>query len=347
MNIEKSDFGQTSRGEAVDRFVCTNDQGLSMSLISYGAIMQEMRTPDRNGLLANINLGTGTLQGYEACVAYLGATVGRFCNRIGGARFSLDGTEYQLARNNPPNCLHGGIRGFSHAVWKTEECKSVDSVGIRFSHTSPDGDEGFPGQMQVVAEYRLSNTNELVIDFQATVDAITVINLTNHNYWNLGGDHSGSILDHQLQIEADEFLSVDETLIPDGSFTSVDGTELDFRESRRIGDRIETLSKTPANGYDHCYALRSRTGQLALAATAIDPHSGRKMEILTTQPGIQLYTGNWLSGDEGSCGFSRHEAFCLETQHFPDAPNIPSFPTTELNPGERFHQTTVHRFDVQ
>ena len=347
MNLETFDFGTTSGGETVQRFVCSNDKGLSMSLISYGAIMQSMLTPDRSGNLANINLGTDTLAGYERCVAYFGATVGRFCNRIGGARFSLDGNEYQLAETHPPNCLHGGVRGFSHVVWAAEEIHESDMVGIRFNHTSPDGDEGFPGELKVTADYLLNNSNELIIEFKATTDARTVLNLTNHNYWNLGGEQSGSILGHVVQIESDKILSVDQTLIPTGEFTSLEGTELDFRTPWEIGARIDTLKKTPAKGYDHCYALRSQSGELALAATVSDPTSGRVMKVRTSQPGIQLYTGNWMSGDEGSCGFGENEAFCLETQHYPDAPNIPSFPTTELNPAEKFNEKTVHWFGVE
>ncbi|MEC9093480.1 MAG: aldose epimerase family protein [Planctomycetota bacterium] len=346
MKVEKSEFGKTTGGERVYRFVCTNENGLSMSLITYGAIMQSMVTPDASGRLANINLGAETLQGYENCAAYLGATVGRFCNRIGGAAFTLDGKEYQLAATHPPNCLHGGVKGFSHVVWHAEEIHEYDLAGIRFTHVSPDGDEGFPGELKVTADYLLNNSNELLIEFKATTDTKTVLNLTNHNYWNLGGDQSGSIEDHVLQVESDKILSVDPMLIPTGEFTNVEGTELDFRTPWAIGARIDTLRKTPAKGYDHCYALRSQSGELALAATVCDPKSGRVMKVSTSQPGIQLYTGNWLLGDTESCGFQENEAFCLETQHYPDAPNIPSFPTTELNPGQEFNQKTVHWFGV-
>lgn len=347
MKIEESDFGQTSAGEPVKRFVCTNDSGLSMSLISYGAIMQSFWAPDRNGSSANINLGASTLEGYERCVAYFGATVGRFCNRIGGAKFTLDGQQYSLAVNNPPNSLHGGNRGFSHAVWETEAIQEDNRVGVRFKHVSPDGDEGYPGRLEVTAEYSLNDQDELSIDFFANTDAKTVLNLTNHNYWNLGGDSSGSVLDHVLQIEADQYLAVDDTLIPSGELADVNGTELDFRDPVSIGARIASLKKTPAKGYDHCYALRSQAGELALAATVKDPGSGRVMKVSTTQPGIQLYTGNFLSGDEGSCGYSENEAFCLETQHYPDAPNIPQFPSTVLEPGQTFHEKTVHWFGVE
>ena len=346
MELKKTEFGKTNRGETVHHFLCKNANGLSMTLITYGAIMQSMMTPDKSGNLANINLGTDSIEGYESCVAYFGATVGRFCNRIGGARFELDGTEYRLAENNPPNCLHGGNIGFSHAVWQAEEVNEADRVGVRFTHESPDGDEGFPGNLKVTADYVLTNDDELIIEFWATTDAKTVINLTNHNYWNLGGDDSGSILDHVVQIESDQFLTVDDTLIPNGQFTDVSGTELDFRQATPIGERIDSLKQTSAKGYDHCFALRNEQGELVDAATVIDPKSGRQMKIRTTQPGIQLYTGNWMSGDEGSCGFGENEAFCLETQHFPDAPNIPEFPTTELNPGETFHQKTIHAFGV-
>lgn len=311
--------------------------------------MQSMVTPDKNGKLENINLGCDSIESYEKCVAYFGATVGRFCNRIAHAKFSLDGKEYPLAVNCPPHSLHGGVKGFSHKIWQAEEIQTADTVGIRFSLTSPDGDEGFPGAMKIVADYILNNQNELIIEFLATTNAKTVVNLTNHNYWNLGGVDSGKIHDHILQVEADESLDVDETLIPSGSFASVVDTELDFRSPQAIGDRIATMQTTPAKGYDHCYVIRktdSDVGKPSLAASVHDPKSGRSMTIETTQPGIQLYTGNWLSGDVGTNGYGENDAFCLETQHFPDSPNIPSFPTTELNPGEEFHAITIHRFGL-
>ena len=351
MKITKSNFGKTSNGDPVDRFSCTNDNGLSMSLITYGAIMQSMLTPDKNGQFENINLGCDSVEGYEKCVAYVGATVGRFCNRIAHAKFSIDGTEYPLAVNCGPHSLHGGVKGFSHAVWRAEEVQMKNIVGVRFTHTSPDGDEGFPGTMNVTADYLLNNDNELTIEFRATTDAKTVVNLTNHNYWNLGGVDSGKILDHVLQVEADESLAVDDTLIPSGKFAGVADTELDFRSPRAIGDRIASMQETPAKGYDHCYVVRQfnsekEPNQLRSAASVYDPKSGRSMSIETTQPGIQLYTGNWLSGDEGTNGYNENEAFCLETQHFPDSPNFPNFPTTELNPGEEFNATTIHRFGL-
>lgn len=347
VKLERFDFGQTATGTPVERFVVENNHGYSMSLISYGAIMQAFHMPGRDGTVANVNLGTDSIEAYEKCVAYFGATVGRFCNRIGKGQFELDGTQYKLAVNNPPNSLHGGIVGFSHAVWNCETIEESDRAGIRFSHTSPDGDEGYPGEMKVVAEYVLTDANELLIEFRAETNKPTVVNLTNHNYWNLAG--GGKVLDHQLQIHADHVLDVDDTLIPTGQFQPVENSPLDFRQTHSIGAQIDELKKTPANGYDHCYVVRREPNQertLTSAALISDPASGRTMEVLTTQPGIQLYTGNWMSGDEGSCGFGENEAFCLETQHYPDAPNVSSFPTTRLNPGETFRETTVHRFSV-
>lgn len=347
MDIKTSDFGETSDGEKVARFECTNDTGLSMSLITYGATMQSMWTPDRDGKLANINLGCESMEAYQQCSAYFGATVGRFCNRIGGGQFSIDGANYQLAINNPPNALHGGIKGFSHAVWASESVQDSENVGIRFSHTSPDGDESFPGELQVTAEYLLNNHNELTIQFKATCQAKTIVNLTNHNYWNLSGAGEGSILDHIIQIQADQYLEVDDTLIPTGQLLDVASTPLDFRTPVAIGERMKSLQATPANGYDHCYALRSQTGELSPAATVSDPVSGRTMSIETTQPGLQLYSGNWMSGDIASGGYSQNEALCLETQHFPDAPNQPAFPSTILLPGQTFSHQTTHRFGVK
>lgn len=347
MKIQQEDFGTTRQGEPVTKLTCTNDQGLSMSLLTYGGIMQSFFAPDRDGKFANVNLGADSIAEYENCEAYLGATVGRFCNRIGNATFSLDGRTYQLAANNGPNCLHGGNRGFSHHVWEFEPIQTEQEVGVRFQLTSPDQEEGFPGTLTTIVTYTLNNANELTMDFRAKTDAPTVINLTNHNYWNLGGDRSGSILDHVLQIEADQSLEVDATLIPTGRILDVEGTPLDFRQPKTIGHDIDGLRSTPAKGYDHCYVLRSQSGKLARAATVRCPASGRVMVIETTQPGLQLYTGNWLAGDAGSCGFGENEAFCLETQHFPDSPNRPEFPSTVLRPGEEFHQTTVHRFATE
>lgn len=346
MNVEKSVFGKTAEGESVDLFTCVNANGLVLKLTNYGAIVVSLETPDRNGKLANINLGFDKLDGYLARHPYFGSTVGRFCNRIAKGKFTLDGKEYTLATNNGPNHLHGGIKGFDKAIWAAVPFASETGVGVRFTYTSKDGEEGYPGNLQTTATYTLTKDNELVVDLAATTDKPTVLNLTNHNYWNLSGAGSGTIRNHVMQILAESFLAVDDGLIPTGEFTPVAGTPLDFRKPETIGARIEQIKADPV-GYDHCYALGGKVGELKLAARVYSPASGRVMEIRTTQPGIQFYSGNFLDGSEGNGGFKQHEGFCLETQHYPDSPNQEKFPTTVLRPGEKFRHTTVHKFSVE
>lgn len=346
MKIEATPFGTTPDGEEITLYSCTNAHGLLVSLINYGAIVVKVETPDRDGKLANINLGFATLEGYLPRHPYFGSTVGRFCNRIAKGKFTLDGQEYTLATNNGDNHLHGGEIGFDKHVWKAEEVKTDDAVGIKFTRRSVDGEEGYPGNLDVAVTYTLTHENELRVEFTATTDKATPVNLTNHNYWNLAGAGSGKILDHEVTLAADHFLAVDEGLIPTGELTPVAGTPYDFSAPHKIGERINEIEADP-QGYDHCYALRGQAGGLALAARVKDPVTGRVMEIYTTQPGIQLYTGNFLDGSEGNGGFNQHEAFCLETQHYPDSPNQPDFPTTILQPGETFHQVTVHKFSAE
>ncbi len=339
MNLQRSDFGKTPEGQSISLFTLTNRFGNSISVTDYGAILVSVNVPDRNGQLANVNLGYPTLDGYLARHPYFGSTVGRFCNRIAQGQFQLDGRTYTLALNNSPNHLHGGIVGFDKLAWCGAEIKTDNASGLRFHLQSPDGQEGYPGTLDVFADYLWNDANELTIAYRATTDAPTVVNLTNHAYWNLSGAKAGNVLDHQLQLNCGRFLSVDDTLIPTGQLTDVAATPLDFRQPRAIGERITQLSST--KGYDHCYIVDGPAGKLRLAGRATDPKSGRTMEVLTTQPGMQLYTGNHLGGE-----FVQHAGFCLETQHYPDAPNQPTFPTTRLNPGEQFEQTTVHRFGV-
>ena len=346
MNIETSSFGTNEDGNPVTLFTCTNANGLVLKMIDYGAIVVSLETPDRDGKMANITQGFDSLDGYLQRHPYFGATVGRFCNRIAKGKFTLDGQEYSLATNNEPNHLHGGLKGFDKCMWKGEQVKTDNSVGIRFNYTSPDGEEGYPGNLTVTVLYTLTNDNELKIEYSASTDKATPVNLTNHNYWNLAGAGVGTIKDHELMIAADQALAVDDGLIPTGEMVDVASTPLDFRESHKIGDRLEETGLDPI-GYDHCYALRSQDGSLALAARVRDPSSGRVMEISTTQPGIQFYSGNFLDGSESSGGFAQHQAFCLETQHYPDSPNQPNFPSSILRPGETFSQTTVHRFSVE
>lgn len=344
--MSKSAFGKTIDGQQVDLFTCVNAQGLILRVMTYGAIVVELQTPDRHGKLDNITLGFDKLAGYLGEHPYFGATVGRYANRIAKGKFSLDGTTYQLATNNGPNHLHGGVVGFSRVVWAAKPVQTDEAVGVQFSYTSPDGQEGYPGQLEATVVYTLTNADEMRIDYTATASKATPLNLTNHCYWNLAGTGSRTILGHQLRLSADKYLPVDETLIPTGQFMPVAGTRFDFTTQQPIGSRIDQVTGDPP-GYDHCFVLRSQDGALALAARAVDPASGRTMEILTTQPGIQFYTGNFLDGSAANGGYPRNAGFCLETQHFPDSPNRPGFPPVVLKPGETYRQTTVHRFSVQ
>lgn len=348
MKIEKSPFGKTAEGQEATLYTCVNANGLKLAMTDYGATVVSLETPDRDGKLANITLGFPSLDGYLQRHPYFGSTVGRYGNRIAGGKFSLDDKPYTLATNNGPNHLHGGKKGFDALVWQAEPVQTADGVGVKFTLRSPDGDEGYPGNLDVVVNYTLTNTNELKIEYEAKTDAPTVVNLTNHCYWNLGGAGSGKILDHELMLAADKYLPIDATSIPTGELAAVADTPLDFTKPTKIGARIEALKQPPheTKGYDHCFSLRGQEGKLELAARVKDPASGRVMEILTTEPGIQLYTGNFLDGTEGGNKYQQHDAFCLETQHYPDSPNRPEFPTTRLNPGQTLRSTTVHRFSV-
>lgn len=345
MEVTKRSYGTTSDGKEVDQYVCTNLNGYVLEVITYGAIVNAFRAPDKEGLVENITLSCTGIEGFQACTSYFGATVGRYCNRIAKGKFSIDGQEYTLATNNGENHLHGGKIGFDKRIWEAEQIINENEVGVRLKLVSEDGDEGYPGKLTVTVEYTLNNDNELKVDFTATTDKTTHVNLTNHNYWNLGGAGSGTILDHELKIEAEKYTPVDEGFIPTGEIASVDGTPFDFRKMTRIGDRHDKTGIDPV-GYDHDYVLDSQDGKMALAATVVCKESGRKMEITTTQPGIQFYTGNFLNGQPGSGGFAQHGAFCLETQHLPDTPNQKNFPSTLLKPGETYRQTTVHKFSI-
>ncbi|MFO0913944.1 MAG: aldose epimerase family protein [Pirellulales bacterium] len=345
MSIDKADFGQTADGDKVSVYTMTNANGMVVRMVDYGATIIGVEVPDRKGKLANVTLGFPKLDGYLQRHPYFGSTVGRYCNRIAKGQFSLGGKSYSLAINNAPNTLHGGEKGFDRQMWKAEPKATADAVSLRFTRRSPDGEEGYPGNVDVVATYSLNNKNELTMEFEATADQPTVVNLTNHAYWNLAGAGSGTIENHELTLTADKYLAVDATLIPTGEMPDVAGTPLDFRQAKKIG---ADLKKIPdVGGYDHCYVLRNQSGQLALAARVKDPASGRVMEILTTQPGIQFYTGNFLDGKPANGGYPLHGALCLETQHYPDSPNHPEFPSTVLKPGEKFRQVTVHRFSVE
>ncbi len=343
MSVSKSPFGKTADGKQIELYTCVNAQGLVMKVMTYGATVVEIQTPDRNGKLANITLGFDSLPGYLGEHPYFGATVGRYANRIAKGKFTLDGKHYTLATNNGTNHLHGGIVGFSRVVWDAQTVKKDDAVGVKFTYVSKDGEEGYPGNLKASVTMTLSNDDAMRIDYEAVTDKATPINLTNHSYWNLAGAGSGTILNHQLMLTADKYLPVDDTLIPTGKLADVADTPFDFRKPHRIGQRIDQVTGDPP-GYDHCFVLRSQDGTMALAARVTEPGSGRVLEVLTTQPGIQFYTGNFLDGSSANGGYNRNDGLCLETQHYPDSPNRNAFPGVILRPGEVYRQSTLHRF---
>lgn len=344
MSIESRPFGKTAAGEPVTLYTLTNAAGNTIKMIDYGAIIVSIDVPDRSGKKANVNAGFDSIDGYLQRHPYFGATVGRFCNRIAKGKFSIDGKEYSLFVNNGPNHLHGGKVGFDQLMWKAEKLQTNVSVGLRFSLVSPDGQEGYPGTLNVTADYVWDNENKLTIRFQATTDKATHVNLTNHAYFNLGGIGAGNVHGHELKLNAAEYLPVNDDMIPLGKTAPVKGTALDFTQATKIGDRIQTLEAT--RGYDHCFVVDGKAGSLRPAAFVVDPKSGRSMTVATTQPGIQLYTGNFLGGDASNANLKQHEAFCLETQHYPDTPNQPAFPTTLLQPGQKLDETTTYQFGI-
>ena len=330
----------------VTAILCTNRDGLSLEVIDYGATVTSMRVPDRDGSLDDITLGFADLASYLGPHPYFGSTVGRFANRIADASFPLEGEVHRLSANNGPNHLHGGERSFARVPWRASPFETTDESGVVFEYVSPNGEEGYPGRVSAEAIYALTDDNELRMSFSATADAPTPINLTNHAYWNLAGRGSGStILGHVLSVAADRYLPVTAAQIPTGEIEAVAGTPMDFREAKELSRDIESIVDTRV-GYDHCFVLRHRA-TLAQAARVSDPASGRVMEVVTSQPGLQVYTGNNLNGSEAHGGFPRFAGLCLEAQHFPDSPNRPEFPSTVLSPGERYAQMTIHRFSVE
>jgi aldose 1-epimerase len=344
MSTEKTAFGKTADGVEVDLYTLTNAKGVVLKMTNFGAIVVSLEVPDRDGKLANVNMGFATLDGFLGKTPYFGSTVGRYCNRIAGGKFTLDGKEYTLATNdNGKNHLHGGNVGFNKVVWNAEPFENESGVGIKFTYLSKDGEEGYPGNLDVTAVYTLTNDNELTVEFTAKTDAPTPVNLTNHCYWNLAGAGSGTIREHELMIDADKYLPVDAGLIPTGELADVAGTPLDFTKPEKIGARLDQIKADPV-GYDHCFVLRREAGKMHLAAKVKDPTSGRVMEIHTTQPALQFYSGNFLDGKPENNNYKQYDGFCLETQHYPDSPNHASFPNTILRPGETFHEKTVHKF---
>lgn len=345
LTVQREPYGQTAAGDEITQFGLRNHSGMKVSLIDLGAIITSVEVPDREGNLANVTLSFPDSAGYLENAPYFGGACGRYANRIAGGKFTLDEQEYSLFLNNGPNTLHGGKEGFMKKIWKAEPFDGDKQAGVKFTYVSPDGEENYPGTLKTVITYTLTDDNELRIDYKATTDKPTVLNLTNHAYWNLAGAGNGLVLDHELTLHCSKYLPVDETGIPTGELAAVEDTCMDFQKPHKIGERIDQ----PVNGhggYDHCYVVDGKVGELRPAARIVDPQSGRVMEIQTTEPGIQFYTGNFLEGTAKTGGAPKHGAFCLETQHFPDSPNRPEFPTTRLNPGETYTQTTVHKFSV-
>ena len=347
--VAREPFGKLPDGRAVERFTLTNANGVEVRVITYGAIITSLRVPDRAGKLDDVVLGFDQLAGYLKDPPYFGAIVGRYGNRIAKGQFTLDGKTYKLAINNPPNALHGGNKGFDKLIWAGEPMK--DQTGVVFTLKSPDGDEGYPGTLQARVSYTLTDKNELIVDYHATTDKATPVNLTQHSYFNLAGDGAGDILGHQLMINADRYTPVDETLIPTGELAPVEGTPMDFRKATAIGARIgqDTAQLKYGKGYDHNWVLTRKGEGLQLAARVVEPKTGRTLEITTTEPGIQFYAGNFLDGTiTGKAGhvYKHRNGFCLETQHYPDSPNKPNFPSTILKPGQEYRSKTVFTFGV-
>lgn len=350
--VDRSVLGTTRAGEPVDLYRLVNVNGMEVDAITWGGIVTAIRVPDRDGELGDVALGFDRLEPYLSNPPYFGAIIGRYANRIGRGRFSLGGVTYELARNNGANHLHGGVVGFDKVVWEAESFRSDEGVGVVFTHTSPDLDEGYPGTVSVEVTYTLTDANQLRVGYQATTDRTTHVNLTQHTYFNLAGEGSGDVLDHVLELAASRYTPVDESLIPTGELASVDGTPFDFRTPVAIGARIDAddVQIARGGGYDHNFVLDREDDSLILAARVVEPTTGRVLEVSTTEPGVQLYTGNFLDGSlTGKAGvpYTYRSGFCLETQHFPDSPNHPGFPSTLLEPGEEFRSTTVFAFSVE
>ncbi|HWP46191.1 MAG TPA: aldose epimerase family protein [Candidatus Limnocylindrales bacterium] len=352
MGIEKQPFGKTPDGTPVDLYTLTNDNGMVVKITNYGGTVTSLIVPDRNGKMGDVVLGYDNLDGYLKNNPYFGCIIGRYANRIAKGRFVLNGVEYKLAQNNGENHLHGGIKGFDKVVWNAKEVKAGNGVGVELSYLSKDGEEGYPGNLSVTVTYVLTNNNELKINYLATTDKDTVVNLTHHSYFNLAGAGEGDILGHELMINADKFTPVDKTLIPTGELRSVKGTPMDFTQSTAIGARInqEDEQLIFGKGYDHNWVLNIVEGALTRVARVYEPKTGRVMEVFTTEPGMQFYTGNFLDGTitgKGGKVYYQRYGFCLETQHFPDSPNKPQFPSTVLKPGQTYRTTTVYQFSTK
>ncbi|NLD39071.1 MAG: galactose mutarotase [Desulfatiglans sp.] len=351
MRAIKETFGEFE-GKKVDLHTLKNAHGMEVKITNYGGIVTSIKVPDKNNKFDDVVLGFNNLKDYLGNNPFFGAVIGRYANRIGNAKFILEGKEYTLAKNNWANTLHGGVKGFDKVLWDAEPVTGKEGQSLKLTYMSKDGEEGFPGNLNVTVTYTLKDDNSFQIDYHATTDKPTVVNLTNHTYWNLAGEGSGGILAHKLMINADSFTPVDRGSIPTGEIRSIQGTPMDFRRPLAVGARIGSDDEQLkfGNGYDHNWVINSRENDKpVLAATVFEPVSGRQMEVYTTEPGIQFYSGNFLNeniiGKSGK-GYGPRSALCLETQHYPDSPNKPKFPTTVLKPGEIYRTTTIYKFTI-
>jgi aldose 1-epimerase len=347
-SVGQMNFGKTREGTPVDLYVLSNGK-MTVKVITFGGIITEIHVPDRNGKLADVVIGFDNLEQYLSRHPHFGAITGRVANRIAGGRFTLDGHEYRLAANNGPNSLHGGLKGFDKVVWKATDVSGAAGAAVKLAYKSPDAEEGYPGDLDVSVTYTVTPLDELKIDYAATTDKATPVNLTNHTYFNLAGPAAGSILGHELLLAADRYTPADETLIPTGEILPVSGTALDFTSPIAIGARIGQI-KGDLGGYDHNFVLRGGGAGPALAARVREPESGRVLEVFTTEPGVQLYTANSLDGSlrgKGGVAYKKHQGFCLETQHFPDAVHHDNFPSIILRPGSTYTQTTIYKFSAR
>lgn len=352
VTIVKSEYGKTEKGEKVDSYKLKNQKGMEVDIITYGGIITSLKVPNKDGKSEEVVLGFNSLEQYMKPNPYFGALIGRFGNRIAKGKFTLDGKEYKLALNNDKNALHGGPEGFHRVVWTAEEVKGGDNASLKLKYVSKDMEEGYPGNLTVYVTYTLTNDNALDVVYEATTDKKTVLNLTQHSYFNLSSDFSKPILDHEITIDADKLVPVDATLIPTGELTDVTNTPFDFRKPKTVGKEIgakdDQLKK--GLGYDHCWVLNNQDKGERFAASAYDAKSGRLLEVFTDQPGIQLYTGNFLDGTlpmRNGGTYAHRTGFCLETQHYPDSPNQKNFPSTVLSPGENYKTKTTFKFSVK
>ncbi|MDR0188985.1 aldose epimerase family protein [Pseudomonas yamanorum] len=355
LSSEHKPFGKTNDGTAVEQYVLRNSHGVQATVITYGAVLQSLKVPDKHGQFADVVLGFDDVQGYQAGTAFFGATIGRFGNRLAKGSFELDGKRYQVPLNDGPNSLHGGPQGFDKHVWKAQPVKQDDSVGVTLSYLSKDGEMGFPGNLKVDVTYSLNDKNELHIDYKATTDKPTVLNLTNHSYFNLAGAGKGDVLKQLATLHASHYTPVNSTLIPTGELATVAGTPMDFLKPTAIGQHIKDdhpqlkFAEPKQGGFDFNWVLDAKGDIGKLAADVRDPQSGRRLQLYTSEPGVQFYTGNFLDGTikgKGGKPYAHWSAFTLETQHFPDGPNQPSFPSTRLDPGQTYTQNTVLKFSA-